>query len=90
MSRVYTEPGIAMLANLLRSDLAIQMSVFIVKVFVQSRATSAVIQSIDNRLVRLEMKSTLAHAEIDAAWRLVFTGLQKIRQSTSPNLSSKG
>jgi hypothetical protein len=69
--RVFTEHGIAMLATLLRSDLAIQMSVFIIKVFVQSRANSAVLQSIDNRLVRLEKESALAHAEIDAVWRAI-------------------
>ena len=60
--RVFTEHGIEMLATLLRSDLAIQMSVFIIKVFVQSRANSAVLQSIDNRLIRLEKESALAHA----------------------------
>ena len=69
--RVFTEHGIAMLATLLRSDLAIQMSVFIIKVFVQSRATSAVLQSMDNRLIRLEKESTLVHAEIDAVWRAI-------------------
>jgi hypothetical protein len=69
--RVFTEHGIAMLATFLRSDLAIQMSVFIIKVFVQSRANSAVLQSIDNRLVRLEKESALAHAEIDAVWRAI-------------------
>jgi hypothetical protein len=69
--RVFTEHGIAMLATLLRSDLAIQMSVFIIKVFVQSRANNAVLQSIDNRLVRLEKESVLAHAEIDAVWRAI-------------------
>jgi hypothetical protein len=69
--RVFTEHGIAMLATLLRSELAIMISVQIIHVFVQSRAAHALMHSIDNRVTRLEQENIHIKSEVQTIWSAI-------------------
>ncbi|MFM7106301.1 MAG: ORF6N domain-containing protein, partial [Flavobacteriales bacterium] len=76
--RVFTEHGIAMLAMLLRSELAVQMSIQIIQVFIQSRSTHAILQSIDHRMTLLEQENITTKSEIQTIW-------SAIRKNELPN-----
>ena len=69
--RVFTEHGIAMLATLLRSELAILISVQIINVFVQARTANALLQTIDNRVLHLENEQSNLKTEVRAIWKAI-------------------
>jgi phage regulator Rha-like protein len=54
MPYAFTEHGVAMLANVLNSERAIKMSIFIIKTFVRLRQILATHKELDQRLRELE------------------------------------
>jgi phage regulator Rha-like protein len=56
MPYAFTEHGVAMLANVLNSERAIKMSIFIIKTFVRLRQMLATHKELDQRLRELEDK----------------------------------
>jgi hypothetical protein len=69
--RVFTEHGIAMLATLLRSELAVVISVQIINVFVQARTANALLKTLDNRLRHLEKEQSNLTREVTAIWKAI-------------------
>jgi hypothetical protein len=69
--RVFTEHGIAMLTTLLRSELAVVISVQIINVFVQARTANALLQTLDNRMRHLEKEQSNLTTEVTAIWRAI-------------------
>ena len=66
--RVFTEHGVAMLATLLRTEVAIFMSIQIIQVFVRARSSQAMIHSIDYRVTQLEESNIQLKSEISSIW----------------------
>jgi len=73
---VFTEHGALMAANILRSDRAVQMSVFVVRAFVRLREQMAANTAILKRLAEID-KSLLQH---DAALRDLYQKLLPLLQ----------
>jgi hypothetical protein len=72
----FTEHGALMAANILRSERAVQMSVFVVRAFVRLREQIAANSAILKRLAEID-KSLLQH---DAALRDVYQKLLPLLQ----------
>ena len=66
--RAFTEHGIAMLATLLRSETAVLISIQIIQVFIKSRASQALLNSMDYRVMQLENSTALIKSEITTMW----------------------
>ncbi len=73
---VFTEHGALMVANLLRSERAVQMSVFVIRAFVRMREQIAANAAILKRLAEID-KTLLQH---DAALRDVYAKLLPLLQ----------
>ncbi len=73
---VFTEHGALMAANILRSDRAVQMSVFVVRAFVRLREHVAANTAILKRLAEID-KTLLRH---DSALRDVYQKLLPLLQ----------
>jgi hypothetical protein len=70
----FTEHGALMAANILRSERAVEMSVFVIRAFVRAREQLAANAAILKRLADID-KSLLEH---DAALRAIWTQLQPL------------
>ncbi|MEC5145675.1 ORF6N domain-containing protein [Chitinophaga sp. 212800010-3] len=71
---VFTEHGVLMLANVLRSDRAIQVSIRIIEIFVKMREMLSTHKDVLLKLEQLERKSTDHDAEI----QLIFKYLKEL------------
>lgn len=71
---VFTEHGALMAANALRSDLAVQMSVYVVRAFVRQRSLLAANAEILKRLAEID-KTLLEH---DQALRVIWSRLMPL------------
>ena len=80
---VFTEHGTIMAASILNSARAIEVSVYVVRAFVQMREALAVHKEIGRRLDELERK-------VGTHDRAIGQILEAIRQLTQPPLASKG
>lgn len=78
----FTEHGALMAANLMNSDRAVEMSVYVIRAFVKMRAELVRTQDLARRLAEIE-KTLIGH---DAALRDVFA---KIRPLLLPELEPK-
>lgn len=72
----FTEHGALMAANILRSERAVEMSVFVIRAFVRAREQLAANTAILKRLAEID-KTLLAH---DAALRDVYRKLLPLLQ----------
>jgi hypothetical protein len=70
---VFTEQGVAMLSAVLRSDIAIKVSIQIINAFVQLRSMATTQQLIDNRLKTIEQKQQ----ETDTKFETLFNALEE-------------
>ncbi len=78
MPMVFTEHGVAMVANLLRSERAIMMSVEIVRAFVRTREMLASSEKFDKELRELR-DFVLRHAQkSDQEFRKVWQAIEKL------------
>ncbi len=77
----FTEHGAVMAANILRSERAIQMSVFVVRAFIRMRQMLISQQSLAHRLAELERKLT---ARLDVHETAITEVLQQIMRLLSP------
>jgi len=73
----FTEQGIAMLAGVLKSQIAIDVSINIIKTFIKMREFIKNNEEIFNRLIKIESKML----EQDKKFDLVFNELQKDKES---------
>jgi len=73
----FTEQGIAMLAGVLKSQIAIDVSINIIKTFIKMREFIKNNEEIFNRLIKIESKML----EHDKKFDLVFNELQKDKES---------
>ncbi len=78
---VFTEHGVIMAANVLRSKRAIQMSVFVVRAFIRMRQMLIEQRDFSRRLVELEKELT---ARLDVHETAITEMIQQIRQLLSP------
>ena len=76
----FTEHGAVMLAAVLKSDRAVEVSVFVVKAFVRMRRMLADQRRLALQLAELESKLA-AH---DKNFRVVFTALRRLMQQPEP------
>jgi hypothetical protein len=70
---VFTEQGVAMLSAVLKSDIAIQVSLNIMEAFVQLRKTGVIIARLEQRVEHIEEKQKETTGKIDQ----LFTALEK-------------
>ncbi len=68
---VFTEHGVLMLANVLKSERAIQMSVQIIRVFVQMREMALTHKDILVKLLKIEKKITQHDEELKLLFEAV-------------------
>lgn len=73
---VFTEQGVAMLSAILKSDIAIVMSIQIIKAFVQMRKFLIDNLSVFNRLDTIEYKQTHYQIETDKKLKKLFNALE--------------
>lgn len=71
LSRVFTEHGALMLANVLKSPQAVQASIHVVRAFVRLRELLATHKDLARKLAELESK-------YDAQFRVVFDAIRKL------------
>jgi hypothetical protein len=76
MPFVFTEHGTVMLANILRSDMAIKASIEIVRVFVRLRELSLNYQDLTNKINKMEQK-------YDNQFRFVFDAIRELMNPPS-------
>lgn len=76
----FTEHGALMAANILRSEQAVAMSVFVVRAFMQMREQLAANAAILKRLAEID-RSLLGH---DSALRTIWTKLQPLLEPPEP------
>jgi hypothetical protein len=76
----FTEHGVIMAANVLRSERAIQMSVFVVRAFIKMRATLAENKLLAAKLEELERKLTGRVDKHEEAIVYVLNELKKLRE----------
>jgi hypothetical protein len=81
MPYAFTEHGALMAANILRSERAIQMSVFVVRAFIRMRQLLIEQRSLARRLVELEKELT---ARLDVHETAINEILEQIRRLLSP------
>lgn len=73
MPYVFTEQGIAMLSAVLRSDVAIQVSIRIMNTFVEMRRFMANNSLLLNRINEVEVKQLIYHKDSDEKFDKIFT-----------------
>lgn len=73
----YTEQGIAMLAGVLKNQIAVDVSINIIRTFIEMREFIKNNEEIFNRLIKVEYKML----EYDKKFDLVFNELQKDKES---------
>lgn len=78
---VFTEHGILMLANVLRSERAIQVSIRIIEIFVKMREMLSAHKDILLKLEQLERKSTTHDADIQVIFEYLKQLLSSPQQS---------
>lgn len=78
---VFTEQGVAMLSSVLRSPQAIEVSVQIMRAFVQLRELVSSHNLLRTKLAELEHKLT----EHDVHFRIVFDAIRQLMQPTPRN-----
>jgi hypothetical protein len=78
---VFTEHGAVMAANILRSERAVQMSVFVVRAFVKMRAMLATQKDLARKLAALEKALT---GRLDVHERVISDIIQQIMSLRSP------
>ena len=81
---VFTEHGAIMAANVLNSERAAQMSVFVVRAFVKMRETLAAHHELAQKLKDLEQNLTGQLADHDKILRYVMTELRKLMNPPEP------
>ena len=69
---VYTEQGISMLSGVLRSDVAIEVSIGIMRAFVEMRHFIASNAHLFERIERMELKQLVSQKETDEKFEQVF------------------
>ena len=69
---VYTEQGISMLSGILRSDVAIAVSIGIMRAFVEMRRFIAGNAQLFERIERIELKQLISQKETDEKFEQVF------------------
>jgi hypothetical protein len=87
MPNAFTEHGAIMAANVLNSDRAVAMSVFVVRAFVKLRATVAGNRELADKLTELERRLTERLDDHEQAIKYVLTELKKLM--ATPELPSK-
>jgi len=80
---VFTEHGTVMAANLLRSERAIQMSVFVVRAFLRMRAALAGSHDLARKLAALERE---LKGRLDVHEAAIVTVLQRVMEFIAPPL----
>lgn len=80
-SYVFTEHGAVMAANILRSERAIQMSVFVVRAFVKMRAMLTAQKNLASKLAALEKTRT---RRLDLHQRVISYIIQQIMSLLNP------
>lgn len=74
----FTEQGVAMLASILNSDIAVHVNILILRTFVKLRKYLEVHKELADKIEMLEQK-------YDEQFRIVFTALQQmIRENNEP------
>jgi dimeric dUTPase (all-alpha-NTP-PPase superfamily) len=76
MPFVFTEHGTVMLANILRSDMAIKASIEVVRAFVRLRELSLNYQDLTNKINKMEQK-------YDTQFRFVFDAIRELMKPPS-------
>lgn len=79
---VFTEQGIAMLSAILKSDIAVQVSINIMKVFVEMRKIMANHSILFEQINRLELKQIEYKKEIDTKLDKVFDYISENTESS--------
>jgi phage regulator Rha-like protein len=77
----FTEHGAIMAANVLNSDRAVQMSVFVVRAFVKMREVLAHNKALADKLAELERKLT---SRLDVHERAIVLVLRELRELMNP------
>ena len=83
-TRVFTEHGVLMLANVLRSNRAIAVSIQIVETFVKMRAITAIHGELSSRLTELEQTVKTQGSSINFILDLIDRELKKKRIGFKP------
>jgi len=78
---VFTEHGAIMAANVLQSERAVQMSVFVVRAFIKMRETLAANKVLAEKLTELEKKLT---SRLDVHEKAILHLLSEIKKLTAP------
>lgn len=86
MPYVFTEHGTVMLASVLKSERAIQMSIEIVKAFVSLRQVLACQKDMANQLVEIRSYMLKRANESDREFRKVWKAIEKL---TTPSVKEK-
>lgn len=73
---VFTEHGVAMLPGLLKSDIAVQMSIRIIIAFVEMRKYYASNALLSNKIDVIETKQLIYKKEIDDKFEMIFSALE--------------
>ncbi|MDE2188326.1 MAG: ORF6N domain-containing protein [Patescibacteria group bacterium] len=68
---VFTEHGVAMLSAVLRSERAIEMSVYIVRAFIKLREMIASNKELGNKVKEIEREQKLQNRHINAIYRIL-------------------
>ena len=84
---VFTEQGIAMLSAVLRSDVAIQVSIKIMNTFVEMRHFMANSSLVLNRINEIVVFETLTKKELDGICRLMLSDIQKALEEKNISVS---
>jgi hypothetical protein len=77
----FTEHGAVMAANLLKSDRAVQMSIFVVRAFVKMRQTFAANRALSDKLNALESKLT---GRLDVHEKAILHVLGELKKMMEP------
>lgn len=78
---VFTEQGIAMLSAVLRSEIAIQVSIRIMETFVEMRKYTADTSLLYNRISEIEVKQSTYQIETDEKFTQVFNYISEHEES---------
>ena len=79
---VFTEPGIAMLSAVLRSDVAVQVSIKIMNAFVEMRRFMANNSLVLNRINEIEVKQLSYQKDTDEKFEKIFTYISEHEEVT--------
>ncbi|MBU4485371.1 MAG: ORF6N domain-containing protein [Candidatus Delongbacteria bacterium] len=79
-SLAFTEQGVAMLAGVLKSEIAVKISIQIIKTFVEMRKFLQSNAQVFQRLDRVELKQIESDSRIDQVFSLMESGEAKFKQ----------